>query len=104
MSANYMLLTATVTTGIQSGRYYRTRYRAKNEVGFGPYSDVTYILAATIPQQPTTISVSITGDQVTIMWQMPYNSGSLIYQAQIEIQQLDGTFTEDVSNCDGSAN
>lgn len=36
---------------------------------------------------------------------MPYNSGSLIYQAQIEILELDGvTFTEDLVNCDGSNN
>jgi hypothetical protein len=43
-------------------------------------------------------------DQVKIEWKMPYNSGSLIYLAQIRIQQLDGTFTEDLTNCDGSDN
>lgn len=65
-SSNSMQLKATVSTGIVSGRYYRTRYRAKNEVGFGPYSEISYILAASIPEQPTTIEAVINGDKITI--------------------------------------
>jgi len=66
MTVNSLLMSATKSVGITSGRYYRARYRAKNEVGFGPYSEVSYILAANMPQQPTTIEAIIIDDHITI--------------------------------------
>jgi hypothetical protein len=44
-----MLMTGKVSTGVQRGLRYRFRYRAMNEVGFGQFSDITYILAASKP-------------------------------------------------------
>lgn len=41
-----MLTTVSVTQGIRKGETYRFRYRALNKYGWGPYSDVSYILAA----------------------------------------------------------
>ena len=96
-------LSATKSQGITRGDTYRVRYRAQNEVGFGEYSDISYILAASIPYDPEEALVEIIGDEVTISWQMPYNAGALIYQAQIDILEVDGlTFTEDLTNCDGA--
>jgi hypothetical protein len=34
------------------GAYYRFRYRAKNFNGWGPYSELSYILTATVPSRP----------------------------------------------------
>jgi len=45
-------MTASKSAGIVKGLLYRFRYRAKNEVGFGLYSDVAYILTATMPYNP----------------------------------------------------
>ena len=49
---NSLLTTYTVTTNVIKGRRHRFRYRAKNIVGWGPYSDDSYILAATVPDRP----------------------------------------------------
>jgi len=46
---NDLTLFARKSIGIEPGLLYRVRYRAKNEVGFGDYSDPGYILAAGIP-------------------------------------------------------
>lgn len=42
----------TVTQNITRGRSYRFKYRAKNAVGWGPYSAVSTVLAATVPSAP----------------------------------------------------
>lgn len=78
-----MLLVGTLTSGVTSGSLYRFRYRARNEIGFGPYSDITYVLTASKPIDPSVIAVKIEGSDVIISWQMPYNSASLIQIAEI---------------------
>lgn len=78
-------LTAQFNTDVKSGNHYRVRYRVRNEIGFGPYSDVAYILAAVKPDQPTVLSVTIEDDNTVISWLMPYNGGALIYSAEIKI-------------------
>lgn len=42
----------TVTKGIVKGKIYRVRYRAINSIGSGPWSDVDYIPASTVPIAP----------------------------------------------------
>jgi hypothetical protein len=59
-------LSASKSTGVISGRYYRVRYRAKNIVGFGEYSDTSYILAATIPETPSAPVTSISGSNLKV--------------------------------------
>jgi hypothetical protein len=49
-----------------SDRYYRVVYRAKNIVGFGEYSDTSYILAATIPETPSAPVTSISGSNLKV--------------------------------------
>lgn len=49
---NSLLTTYTITTGIVKGREHRFRYRARNSIGWGDFSDETSILAATIPSPP----------------------------------------------------
>lgn len=48
----YTLNSILVTSGISSGQTYRLRYRAHNAQGWGPYSPIGTILAATIPSAP----------------------------------------------------
>ena len=48
-SDDYLKLSYTVTSNITKGTLYRFIYRAKNDIGWGPFSDVSFILAAQIP-------------------------------------------------------
>ena len=48
----YLKLTYTVYTNITEGVDYRFRYRGKNLVGWGAYSPISYIRAATVPTKP----------------------------------------------------
>lgn len=78
-------------SNVTSGLYYRLRYRARNAIGYGDYSDIGYILTASRPDKPTIISTNITTSNVVISWQMPYNRASLIRKAEIKILNSDGS-------------
>lgn len=64
--SNYLRLEYTIIEGISRAINYRLRYRARNQIGWGPYSDIIYILSATRPEKPprpamiSTDSTSIT--------------------------------------------
>jgi hypothetical protein len=49
---DYLLLYYTVTVGIVPATNYRFRFRAKNVVGWGEYSVIAYVLAASVPARP----------------------------------------------------
>lgn len=77
----------TVTTGVQSGRSYRFRVRARNIYGWGDYSAYTTVKAATLPsimQAPTTSNDETTGN-VIISWIAPANGGDPITSYQVYI-------------------
>lgn len=50
--------------GIQSGLTYRVRYRAINEIGEGPWSDVAFIKAMRLPLTPPSPTVQNFNDSV----------------------------------------
>jgi hypothetical protein len=50
LNANSLLTEFTIQNSeIVKGQRHRLKYRAKNVVGWGPYSDDSYVLAATVP-------------------------------------------------------
>ena len=51
-NSNSMLTEYIVSQNITRGRHYRFMYRAKNAVGWGQYSAVSSVLAATVPSPP----------------------------------------------------
>ena len=51
-TSNSLLTTITVSQNVTKGRLNRFMYRAKNSVGWGPYSAVSSVLAATVPSRP----------------------------------------------------
>jgi hypothetical protein len=52
LDANSLLTEFTIqNSDIVKGRRHRFKYRAKNVVGWGPYSDDSYVLAATVPDR-----------------------------------------------------
>jgi hypothetical protein len=68
LNINSLLTTFTTSDGVIKGRRHRFRYRAKNIVGWGPYSDDSFILAATVPdraEQP--YFLSFVNDELSIV-------------------------------------
>jgi hypothetical protein len=51
-NSNSLLTVYIVDKSIIKGRRHRFRYRAKNIVGWGSFSDDSFILAATVPSRP----------------------------------------------------
>ena len=49
---DYLLFKYTLREGVQRAVHYRMRYRARNRIGWGEYSDIVYVLAATVPAKP----------------------------------------------------
>lgn len=94
-------LVAVKMSGVQRGLNYRLRYKALNEIGYSPYSDIAYVQAASVPQVPAEMSVSMNGSQVVFKWNLPFNRASLIEIAEIVVKTSAGTF-EPVSQCDGA--
>ena len=68
LQGDSLALSATKSTGIVRGRYYRVRYRARNTIGSGAFSPTAYILAA---DPPTTSTVAGAGSQLSAAIQGP---------------------------------
>lgn len=82
------------------------RVRARNAFGWGSYSPVTTIKAATLPTQvltPTTAIDSTTGG-IKVSWSAPSSNGDAITAYLIEISDsLSVTWVADTTDCDGSS-
>lgn len=64
----YIGLNRTTTIPSTLGLNYRLRYRVQNSLGWSDFSDITYLLAASIPGKPTNKPelVSVNATQITI--------------------------------------
>jgi hypothetical protein len=83
-STNSMSLTATKSLGIYSGLYYRVRYRVKNAIGWGDFSDITYILSARRPDTPVPPTITLwQGVNIRIVFYLPFNGGSEITKGYV---------------------
>lgn len=90
------------TINIVEGSRYDFRIRAANKWGFGEFSDLTTILAATVPaqvDQASTSVVSLTGD-VKVDWNLPSSRGSEITRYDVEFLTQAAAWLES-SYCDG---
>ena len=86
-----LLTTYTITTGIQTGRQYRLRYRAKNLIGWGSFSPEVEVLAATVPQPPgRPLYKQFSSNQLVItIQQSTDNGGSAIQFYELWVDQGD---------------
>jgi hypothetical protein len=82
--------TLIITEGVIAGASYRTRYRAKNFNGWGPISDINYVLAATAPPKPfAPVRVSSTASEIEFLLTTSENtSGSEISEYNIYFDRL----------------
>lgn len=99
-----MSLTATKSLGIYPGLYYRVRYRAKNSIGWGEFSEPTYILSARRPDTPIPPEITLNaGVYIRIAFYLPFNGGSEIVKGYIEIKKHDGLhYAAELTNCDAT--
>jgi titin len=72
----------TISTGIERSNTYRVRYRAQNYNGWGDYSDVGYITAATVPSIPDApIYVSSSSTAIDLQFVPPDDNGGAAISA-----------------------
>ena len=103
-SSTHTAVTYTRSTGITGGAIYAVKVKAKNKWGWGPFSAVTSILAATVPGAPgvpvTAIDAATGG--VSVTWAAPGTTGGVAVTAyRIEVKGGDGVWRTD-SSCDGT--
>lgn len=103
--ANSLSLNFLATNSLTPGHAYRFRVRAKNIWGWGPFSPVTTIYAATVPAKmviPVFTIDSLAGD-LKIDWTQPDIQGDAIMSYDIEIaNNAQTTWTEYAPSCSGS--
>ena len=92
-----------IQAGISSGQLYAFRVRARNKWGFGPFSDVVQIRAATNPNRELTAPVTANdGGKILIAWSKPQDRGSPIEEYEIAILTSDGiSFSTELQFCNG---
>ena len=55
-------------TGLLSGNTYEFKVRARNQVGYGDFSNTVSVLASQVPDQPLAPTTTRTGDNILIAW------------------------------------
>jgi hypothetical protein len=97
--------TSFITTDVVQGTMYSFKLRAQNELGWSGWSQVTTIMAASVPSKMNMVTVStgvISPTNVLISFSAPNTSGSVITGYKIEIQSSDSQFYESAV-CIGSS-
>jgi len=92
------------SNGVVPGVLYSFKIQAVNVWGSSPMSTVVQILAAYKPGQMTPIVTSIdptTGD-IIFTWAYPDDRGDPITSYTIEFQEINGTYSQDTTYCNGS--
>jgi hypothetical protein len=89
-------------SGLLAGKTYRFKIQAHNAIGFSADSLPLAIIAATIPDVPASPTTAVSGDNILITWDAPYNGGSTVTGYVIKLRTVDEvTFIEDTVHCDG---
>jgi len=77
-----------IATGLTYGVTYQFKIEAKNEYGYSEYSETISLLAAHIPEIPTTVLTTIEGQQVKVSWTLPSDNGSPITAYKVYIKEI----------------
>lgn len=94
-------------TGLTTGLTYNFRIEARNSIGYSTYSNVVTAMAAIVPTAPAAPSTAMDVNNVIIDWSSPSSSsqtayGSAIVGYKVNIRWSDGTYSEELTHCDGS--
>jgi hypothetical protein len=83
---------------------YSFMYRAKNDQGWGPFSDPADFISAAPPSAPSTVETTNENDKVKVAWQEPANGGAEILAYKITFKRGDSDTYEELAECDGTDN
>ena len=91
-------------TGLTAGTVYKFRLRAKNSIGFGPYSNEVSMTPSAVPGAPT-VTTSTDTIHAKISWTLPATNGASITAYKIYVRKSDlTTFYIESTYCDGTDN
>lgn len=88
-------------TGLENGDTYFFRYRAVNESGESPWSEISSVVVGKAPAAPTTWSSTttvITGEPLTLYWVHNSEDGSSQTRAELELTINGTTETYTIEN------
>ena len=92
--------TSTSITGLQNGVSYDVQIAAKNIIGLGAYAGSTVSTGSTVPDAPTSLTLTPSGSQIEANWTAPGNNGgsaitgySVQYKTGVSATWIDWTHT-----------
>jgi hypothetical protein len=106
---SFSVLASTANThydviSLTSGTTYEFKVEARNEYGYSVFSSTLTLLAAYIPEVPTSVTTEIDGSQVKVLWTLPSDNGSPITAYKVYIQEVGTTtYTQESTDCDGTS-
>jgi hypothetical protein len=100
LAAN-VLTPSYLATGLASGATYDFWVQSRNSYGLSAYSAALQLVSGFKPSVPAAPTTSVITNNVILTWVAPNNNGAPITSYRISIKQADGTYSEDLTNCDG---
>ena len=100
------LVTSFTVNGVDGGRTYRFKVRARNIYGHGPDSDATVVIPDDAPGKtaiPTVQLNAVDPTEVEISWPEPDDHSAPITAYEILFMKANGDFAHELTRCDGSA-
>lgn len=93
----------TISGLVQTGHTYQFRYRARNLLGWGEWSDSAYVLAASLPETSMPIISTLENTNLRLSWSAnTIDNGSAITEYSIKIKDAQNNFFEN-ELCDGAS-
>jgi hypothetical protein len=81
---------------------YKFKIESRNLYGYSDLSAELEVICSTVPDQMVNPVSSIVGSDVLITWIKPNENGATITAYKIEIRHKDGTYSQEMANCDGT--
>jgi len=91
-----------IINGLVAGQSYSFRVRAKNEFGWGPYSNESSFIPRAVPSKMDPVVTVIDNIYVKISWTQPNENGAVITRYLIEIANFNYVAFAESPNCDGN--
>lgn len=92
----------TMTSGFTPGVTYSFRVRAKNYLGYGPYSFTILSTPSSIPDKMATAAVSTISTSVRVAWNLPNLNGGTLVSFRVWVLKKDGTYNLESTWCSES--
>lgn len=81
---------------------YQFKYAAQNVIGWGTFSSVSSIKAASRPSKIATVTTAIENQYVKISWSYPTDNYDTVTAYDIQIQAANSSFLNQATYCDGN--